>query len=130
MPSATLGEEITAPLVLNFQAKVRFEGPSGAVEECAESARHIGQSFTGILSVPIAQSSLRVVYSLPEIASTAVVTLPGIRYKLPYAIATDSLGAKASIGSFQMTRPVYASKLANSEVPTSPPYCAACPVLG
>ena len=36
------GEEITEPLVANFQANVRFEGPCWAVDECVGAARHIG----------------------------------------------------------------------------------------
>ena len=64
------------------------------------------QSLVGMSVVPIAHTWLIALYSLPEIASTAVVTVPGIKYKWPYATATDSLGAKASIGSFQLTAPV------------------------
>ena len=56
MPFATLGEEITDPLVVKFQAKVRLEGPTRAVEECVGSARHIGQELTGIELDPIAHT--------------------------------------------------------------------------
>ncbi len=41
-----LGEEITDPLVVNFQANVRFVGPTAAVEEWVGSARNIVQSLT------------------------------------------------------------------------------------
>ena len=38
-----MGEEITAPPVVNFQATVRLEGPTWAVEEWAGSARNMVQ---------------------------------------------------------------------------------------
>jgi hypothetical protein len=41
-----LGEDITDPFVVYFQAKVRLEGPAVALEECVGSARHIDQSLT------------------------------------------------------------------------------------
>ena len=98
-----LGEDMMEPLVVNFHVKERLEGQTGAVEVCVGSARHIGQLLTGIELLPIAHTSLTRLYSFPETESTDVVTLPGIMYKLPYAIATDSLGANASIGRVQMT---------------------------
>jgi len=55
---------------------------------------------------PIAQSWLLVEYSVPDVVSTADVTLPGIIYKFPYATIADSLGAKASIGSVQIVSPL------------------------
>ncbi len=45
MPSTMLGEEITAPFVVKFQAKAKLVGPEVAVEECEASPRHIGQSL-------------------------------------------------------------------------------------
>ena len=101
-----LGEEITEPPVVNFHANVRFAGPTVAVDEWEGSARHMGQSLVAVSLLPIAQTWLKLSYSLPEIASTASVTLPGIRKSLPYAIATDSLGAKASMGNFHLRAPV------------------------
>ena len=80
MPFATLGEEITEPLVANVQDKDRFVGPTWAVEECVGSALHMGQSLVVMLGVPMAHTWLKLLYSLPEIASTASVTVPGIRY--------------------------------------------------
>ena len=41
-----LGEEITDPLVVNFQANVRFVGPAVAFEEWDGSERNIVQSLT------------------------------------------------------------------------------------
>ena len=38
-----LGEDMMEPLVVNFHVKERLEGPTGAVEVCVGSARHIGQ---------------------------------------------------------------------------------------
>jgi hypothetical protein len=60
----------------------------------------------GVGVEPIAQSWLSVEYSVPEVVSTAVVTLPGMMYKLPYATMADSRGGNASIGSVQMGCPV------------------------
>ena len=97
---------MTEPLVENFQATFKFDGPVWAVEECEGSARHMGQSLVDVVLVPIAHTWLKLSYSLPEVASTASVTVPGIKYKCPYATATDSLGANASMGSFQMSAPV------------------------
>jgi hypothetical protein len=129
----TVGEEITDPPVVNFQAMVRFEGPTAAVEEWDGSARNIVQLLTvedeigvrtgggvavgagvavlegvgaGVELPLIAQSWLFVEYSVPEVVSTAEVTLPGMMYKLPYATISDSLGAKASIGSVQIVCPL------------------------
>ena len=122
---------------MKFHANVRLEGPVGAVEECAGSARHIGQSLAVVTGIstgfgpdvavitgdivgvevvedvgvgvelgPIAHSSLSVEYSVPDVVSTAVVTLPGMMYKLPYATIADSRGGNASIGSVQINCPV------------------------
>ena len=97
---------MTEPLVENFQATLRLEGPAWAVEECEGSERHMGQSLVVVVLVPIAHTWLKLSYSLPEVASTASVTVPGIKYRWPYAMATDSRGAKASMGSFQLSAPV------------------------
>ena len=102
-----LGEEITDPSVVNFQARVRFDGPTAAVEEWVGVALNVDQLLEvdagisviegddvgvgasaavvgagvveGVVEVePMAHSWLSVEYSVPEVVSTAVVTLPGI----------------------------------------------------
>lgn len=121
---ATVGEETTAPLVVKFHFKYRFVGPDWPAPLCVASCRYMGQSV-----VLNAQTWSMLVYSAPENESTAVVTLAGIMYNLPYATATDSLGAKASIGSFHMRSPVKASKHANSDSPRTPANASSWPVV-
>ena len=73
-----LGDETTAPPVWNSHLRVRLSGPDWPSAVWAGSWRNMGHP-----TVPIAQIWLAVEYSFPDIVSTAVVTSPGMRYRLP-----------------------------------------------